>query len=230
MEAFGGPCVLAHCDLQEGNWIQCESTGKLYLIDYEYACYSFRGFDTGNLFCEHTFDYSLADKPGFMHATTEYPSIDWQRKFLCEYANQVRKLQGDLSIPYSSPPPSTPCDHSLHWQRTSCSPHAIALVSDEVIIQTMAKEARMGIIASHLYWTLWSIVMGAGKTGFQAIASSDCGSSATAPVASGHSTFDYVAYGVSRFREYQLLMQQLVNDGVAVAKAGAHTDDITSLR
>jgi thiamine kinase-like enzyme len=45
------PVVFAHNDLQYGNILQLKDK-SLCIIDYEYACYNYRGFDFANHFCE----------------------------------------------------------------------------------------------------------------------------------------------------------------------------------
>jgi hypothetical protein len=80
----------------------------------------------------------------------------------------------------------------------------------------LASEMDSGILASHLYWTLWSILMGAGQLGIPwgpevVVASGSVraespagpsGAVSDSPVAAGHSIFDYIHYGFTRAREY----------------------------
>jgi hypothetical protein len=83
----------------------------------------------------------------------------------------------------------------------------------------LATEMQSGVLASHLYWALWSILMGAGQLGYDWAAensdhaagvgvslSHDC-SVSDSPVVAGHSVFDYVHYGTTRAREYLRLKQ-----------------------
>ncbi|XP_054807569.1 probable ethanolamine kinase [Prosopis cineraria] len=70
------PVVFAHNDLLSGNIMINEVEDKLYIIDYEYASYNFRGFDIGNHFAEYAgldCDYNL------------YPSKDEQYHFFRHY-------------------------------------------------------------------------------------------------------------------------------------------------
>ncbi|KAD3067929.1 hypothetical protein E3N88_35809 [Mikania micrantha] len=56
------PVVFAHNDLLSGNVMLNEDEEKLYIIDFEYASYSYRGFDIGNHFNEYAgydCDYTL---------------------------------------------------------------------------------------------------------------------------------------------------------------------------
>ncbi|KAL9267710.1 putative ethanolamine kinase [Drosera capensis] len=72
------PVVFSHNDLLSGNLMLDEEQGKLYLIDFEYGSYSYRGFDIGNHFNEYAgydCDYRL------------YPSKDGQCHFFRHYLN-----------------------------------------------------------------------------------------------------------------------------------------------
>nr|KJB06361.1 hypothetical protein B456_001G041400 [Gossypium raimondii] len=73
---LNSPVVFAHNDLLSGNLMHNEEQEKLYLIDFEYGSYNYRGFDIGNHFNEYAgydCDYSL------------YPSKDEQYHFFRHY-------------------------------------------------------------------------------------------------------------------------------------------------
>ncbi|KAG8487325.1 hypothetical protein CXB51_020894 [Gossypium anomalum] len=75
-ELFSGPVVFAHNDLLSGNLMLNDEQDKLYIIDFEYGSYNYRGFDIGNHFNEYAgyeCDYSL------------YPSKEEQHHFLRHY-------------------------------------------------------------------------------------------------------------------------------------------------
>ncbi|XP_028781392.1 probable ethanolamine kinase [Neltuma alba] len=75
------PVVFAHNDLLSGNIMINEEEDKLYIIDYEYASYNFRGFDIGNHFAEYAgydCDYNL------------YPDKDEQYHFFRHYLQPDR--------------------------------------------------------------------------------------------------------------------------------------------
>eukprot|EP01018_Ginkgo_biloba_P023805 Gb_22577 [translate_table: standard] len=70
------PVVFAHNDLLSGNLMLSENEEKLYLIDFEYGSYNFRGYDIANHFNEYAgfeCDYSL------------YPDVDAQYHFFRHY-------------------------------------------------------------------------------------------------------------------------------------------------
>ncbi|CAI0389472.1 unnamed protein product, partial [Linum tenue] len=73
---LNSPVVFAHNDLLSGNLMVNDDEEKLYLIDFEYGSYSYRGFDIGNHFNEYAgydCDYSL------------YPSKEEQDLFFRHY-------------------------------------------------------------------------------------------------------------------------------------------------
>ncbi|KAK9697806.1 hypothetical protein RND81_08G062700 [Saponaria officinalis] len=70
------PVVFSHNDLLSGNIMLNDEEGKLYIIDFEYGSYNYRGFDIGNHFNEYAgydCDYSL------------YPSKEDQYHFFRHY-------------------------------------------------------------------------------------------------------------------------------------------------
>ncbi|XP_047312422.1 probable ethanolamine kinase isoform X2 [Impatiens glandulifera] len=75
-ENLHAPVVFSHNDLLSGNLMFNDQEEKLYIIDFEYGSYSYRGFDIGNHFNEYAgydCDYSL------------YPSKDEQYHFFRHY-------------------------------------------------------------------------------------------------------------------------------------------------
>ncbi|ESQ50181.1 hypothetical protein EUTSA_v10002015mg [Eutrema salsugineum] len=73
---LNAPVVFAHNDLLSGNLMLNEEEEKLYLIDFEYGSYNYRGFDIGNHFNEYAgydCDYSF------------YPSKEQQYHFIKHY-------------------------------------------------------------------------------------------------------------------------------------------------
>lgn len=50
-----------------------QEDGSLVLIDLEYACWSYRGFDLGNHFCEWATDFHQAD----CHVMHFHRSVDY---------------------------------------------------------------------------------------------------------------------------------------------------------
>ncbi|KAM3378909.1 putative ethanolamine kinase [Capsicum galapagoense] len=80
-DCLNAPVVFAHNDLLSGNLMLNEDKEKLYIIDFEYGSYNYRGFDIGNHFNEYAgydCDYSL------------YPSKDEQFHFFRHYLDSDR--------------------------------------------------------------------------------------------------------------------------------------------
>lgn len=263
--AWGGPTVLTHGDMQGGNWILSPDGGgagrgpDVVLIDYEYARPDVRGFDTGNLLCENTFDYTLAAAPGYSFDAGAYPPVAWQRAFFTQYAESLREAEAEAAAaPVASADtgagagggdgsrgvraPTSPgawpladagVDDDGAHARTSCASAALAAFPAGAV-RDLAREARLGVLASHLYWALWGALMAAGKLGVRVgdgAGSDDGGDAAAATerhsggggggsvdhaaasVASGHSVFDYAHYGYTRAREFARLKAQWEADG-----------------
>ncbi|KAJ0091329.1 hypothetical protein Patl1_13122 [Pistacia atlantica] len=73
---LNSPVVFAHNDLLSGNIMVNDEKEELYLIDFEYGSYNYRGYDIGNHFSEYAgydCDYSL------------YPNTDEQYHFFRHY-------------------------------------------------------------------------------------------------------------------------------------------------
>jgi choline/ethanolamine kinase len=132
------PSVFCHNDLQYGNLMYkrntTSSTGTLYLIDYEYACYNPRGFDLGNHFCEWGADYH-SDTPHLL-SLDKFPSAAEQERFCRAYL-----------------------EHST--SSTSSSSRAPLLPAGEAVsaaaVAALAREARHYSLASHLLWACWGL-------------------------------------------------------------------------
>eukprot|EP00249_Psilotum_nudum_P019045 c27071_g1_i1 orf=658-1773(-) len=93
-DALRAPVVFSHNDLLSGNFMFDEDKGKLYMIDFEYGSYNYRGYDIANHFAEYAgfeCDYSL------------YPGRDAQYHFFRHYicpSNPQEVLQDELEQLY----------------------------------------------------------------------------------------------------------------------------------
>ncbi|KAI8914290.1 kinase-like domain-containing protein [Gorgonomyces haynaldii] len=74
LEQLNSPVVFCHNDLLSGNIIYDQD--DVHFIDYEYGCYSYRGFDIGNHFCEFG---------GFDCDWSKYPSDAFVEQWLLGY-------------------------------------------------------------------------------------------------------------------------------------------------
>lgn len=75
-DLLNAPVVFAHNDLLSGNLMLNDDEEKLYLIDFEYGSYSYRGYDIANHFNEYA---------GFDCDYTLYPDKDSQYHFFRHY-------------------------------------------------------------------------------------------------------------------------------------------------
>ncbi|CAN7011831.1 hypothetical protein Bca4012_030395 [Brassica carinata] len=73
---LNAPVVFAHNDLLSGNLMLNEDEERLYLIDFEYGSYNYRGFDIGNHFNEYA---------GYDCDYTFYPTKEEQYHFIKHY-------------------------------------------------------------------------------------------------------------------------------------------------
>ncbi|KAI8919581.1 kinase-like domain-containing protein [Entophlyctis helioformis] len=80
LEALNSPIVSCHCDLLSGNIVYAPDLDAVNFIDYEYGCYSYRGFDIGNHFCEWA---------GFDCDWSLYPSEEQQKTWLNTYLTSM---------------------------------------------------------------------------------------------------------------------------------------------
>ncbi|MED6179868.1 hypothetical protein PIB30_004923 [Stylosanthes scabra] len=80
-ERLNSPVVYAHNDLLSGNVMINNEQDKVYLIDYEYASYNYRGYDIGNHFAEYA---------GFDCDYTFYPNRNEQYHFFRHYLQPER--------------------------------------------------------------------------------------------------------------------------------------------
>ena len=83
---LNSPVVFSHNDLLSGNIIYDRESDQISLIDYEYACYNYRGFDLGNHFCEFA---------GFDGDYSKYPGKEAQLHWL---GNYLRASKGGVEV------------------------------------------------------------------------------------------------------------------------------------
>uniref|UniRef100_A0A023FM34 Putative choline kinase n=1 Tax=Amblyomma cajennense TaxID=34607 RepID=A0A023FM34_AMBCJ len=163
------PIVFCHNDLQEGNILFMDGPGpkeeNMVFIDYEYCAYNYRGFDLANHFCEWMYDYSYPEHPYFKALPEDYPSVEHQRLFISRYLSTYTRCQ------------TLTQDHA--------QPSSKLYSADYVL-----REARVFTLASHLFWTLWSI--------FNAHTSKI--------------KFGYWEYGQARLDAFMVLKQELLHE------------------
>ncbi|XP_028034967.1 choline/ethanolamine kinase isoform X1 [Bombyx mandarina] len=132
---------------------------KLFLIDFEYCAYNHRGFDIANHFQEWAYDYTNDAHPFYHECQDDCPTLEQKEIFIKEYLKH-----------YSSNVSEEPQEPSI----------------DDV--NHLLNEVEAFALASHLFWTLWSIV-NASKSQIP---------------------FGYWEYALSRFETYQRLKIEVI--------------------
>lgn len=96
-ENSNSPVLFCHNDVQPGNLLvkTCESldVAKIKVIDFEYSCYNYRGFDIGNHFCEWVNDYNYPHYPYFIGDMSRYPSHDEKVFFVRTYLQAFEETE-----------------------------------------------------------------------------------------------------------------------------------------
>lgn len=160
--------VLVHCDGQPGNWLYSGigATG-LTLIDWEYACFapflSGTGFDLGNAMNEYTLNYGVEGKPGFKWTGLSeekglgYPPVHWQRAYIYAWARSAGLLPAsDAGVAVGDMEGSV-------GERTSIHTQVLERHFPEPVLRAAAMCGRIGILNGHLFWAMWSFLLGSGR-------------------------------------------------------------------
>ncbi|CAF3095413.1 unnamed protein product [Rotaria sp. Silwood2] len=141
------PVCFTHNDFQPGNILRIKSEPESFtVIDFEYCSYNYRGFDIGNHFCEFMFDYkSSKEWPFFNVDFSSYPNKIQQINFLSSYVDVIISTQNQSVC-----------------QTNGITNEAVSSINNtnrEELINQLIKEANYFALASHFFWTLWSINM-----------------------------------------------------------------------
>jgi thiamine kinase-like enzyme len=70
---------------------------SLWLIDYEYAAYNFRGFDLGNHFCETYIDNAASGDPFFVIDVLSFPTDAAITAFARRYLEHLRGAPSNVA-------------------------------------------------------------------------------------------------------------------------------------
>jgi ethanolamine kinase len=174
----GGGVGLCHNDAQVANFLRDEARGgALTLIDYDYSDTNFVCYDLGNVLCECCFDYETPAAPaGYIFHAERYPSVEDEAAFVEAYAAAaVRPGVGGeegagRAVP--SPGPRTPA------------------------LDVLRRQARIAVLASHLLWALWGVLMERALHAAQP--------------SHAHGGLDYLGYAECRAREFARLRDALL--------------------
>lgn len=133
------PIVFCHNDLQEGNilYVETENGWHIRPIDFEYASYSYRGFDIGNHFCEWCYCYKCDEPPYFIANLDNYPNREEQLRFIRAYLEIDSDGVSHLGNGFGD-----------------CN----GVTKQTELEESMLLEANVYALASHFMWGLWAIV------------------------------------------------------------------------
>jgi thiamine kinase-like enzyme len=210
------PVVFAHNDSQYGNILRVPSKSdksgyKICIIDYEYACYNYRGFDFANHFCEWAADYH-SEQPHVLDFS-KLPSREQMANFFEGYLDGRDKFtktffdrpaRGSSSSMGTLSPDMTP---EFMTKKTltkspffspSMSPSLSPMLTPHMVstfrrkeVEAMIKETEFFIPLSHLHWALWGIIQ----------AAEECHNDVMG--------FDYLSYAKQRLDQYRIVTSEL---------------------
>lgn len=195
-----------------------ERCGYLF-IDYEYADANYRCFDMGNTLCELDYDYTQGTEAGgrgFIKFLFTFPPAAKAEAWrgLGEEYPRMPELILDAwrrGKACGGEPSDIGAAALLALLRYFATREGAA-TGDAWLSEAQVGEVLVGMLASHLHWTLWAIVMGCVPDECGDCAGDD-GADAGA-FAVGGSGLDYMRYGECRLREYIALRSWLVSNGV----------------
>jgi len=130
---LNSPVVFCHNDLCCGNIMRNPANNKLYIIDYEYANYNYRGYDISNHFDEWTTDYTRSDYPHYHLFTDKYPTEAQREVFLRSYIHRTGQLK-----------------------KETYSPEQVTTQ-----LQQLQKEIDYFLLLPHFGWSLWAVTQAA---------------------------------------------------------------------
>uniref|UniRef100_A0A1B6MPQ7 Choline kinase N-terminal domain-containing protein n=1 Tax=Graphocephala atropunctata TaxID=36148 RepID=A0A1B6MPQ7_9HEMI len=180
LEKVSSPVVFCHNDMQEGNILlrNGDVEGRrtepvlediivddLVVIDFEYCGYNRRGFDLANYFVEWMYDYQNDSHPYF-----------WSRP---KKDHATVEQKGQFVEAYLS----TLTESPKYRERP------------EDTTEHILKEIEFYTLASHFFWSLWSVVSNSN-------------------VFTRAAQFDYWCYGERRFKEYYSHKAKLLKHSV----------------
>jgi thiamine kinase-like enzyme len=139
-EAAAAAAAAAADGKQEGAAVAPVDPADILLIDFEYGCYNYRGFDIANYFCEWA-GGNQDGKPVYAN----FPSDAQQHAFCTTYLQALAKLggggggggDGGGDVP-------------------AAAAAAVAAVDGDELAQLIA-EVTFFVPVVHLYWTAWAL-------------------------------------------------------------------------
>lgn len=190
-----------------------ERRGYLF-IDFEYTDANYRCFDLGNTLCEMDYDYTRGTEAGgrgFIKFLHEFPpdakAAAW-RDLGEEYPRLPELIVDAWRRGGADGNVADVGSAALQAVRRYFATRDGVQDSEVSLSQAQLVELLLGMLAAHLQWTLWSLVMGCTPD-----ECADCATD-TEAFALGGSGLDYVRYGECRLQEYIALRRWLISNGL----------------
>ncbi|CEF61071.1 Protein kinase-like domain-containing protein [Strongyloides ratti] len=149
VKQFNFNIVFSHNDIFEGNVIIRNNTklernkifsndenNSIIIIDYEYSCYNYRGFDFGQIFCETGISYDANFLHGYEINQELMTNNENNLIFINEYVKEINKLNNIM----------------------------ISGEQFEKDVSQLLFEAKLFIQIVNLYWGVWNIRQGLVST------------------------------------------------------------------
>lgn len=96
---YNSPIVFSHNDFQRGNILVRKNPllhgNRLAMVDFEYSCANYRGYDFGYYFNQLMFQMGeIGEKPPTL-IFENYPSVENRKQFISLYREAMAKIKGE---------------------------------------------------------------------------------------------------------------------------------------
>lgn len=196
-------------------------TKGITFIDFEYCDANYRCYDIGNTICELDYDYTRGNgegEPGFIKYLYTFPPSEYEEEWKDLPATYprlpeliFRSWQQSQEAGKATGGGGASPEHAKYTIGSTClrALHTYYFPSSSKIDADVACEAQLtldhfievfiGMLSSHLSWSLWSFVLGCNPD--ECTNNTEDGDA----FAKGSSGLDYVYYGNCRLKEYLAL-------------------------
>jgi len=142
--------VFSHNDLHALNILLLDKTEQVKLVDYEYSCYNYRGYDIANFLNESAIDYTVSDYPYYTLNLDKALSKEALEDFV-KYYLFFSKFVG------ASFDETRLLNDEDYLQSIIEENGNLEEFNQEV--NDVLEEVKICTMLSHYYWVLWSVVM-----------------------------------------------------------------------
>jgi len=142
--------VFSHNDLHALNILVLDKTEQVKLVDYEYSCYNYRGYDIANFLNESAISYTVSDYPYYTLNLDDALSKEDLEDFV-KYYLFFSKFAG------ASFDEKLLMNDEEYFQsivEENGNPEEFKQEVNDVM-----EEVKICAMLSHYYWVLWSVVM-----------------------------------------------------------------------